>query len=85
MTAPTDRPIADATIENHRGLYVLRPQTAAALAWLQRNAAVDSWQWSAGGLCIDGAAYAGALVAGMIADGLTVIDAPDGPTDPAVH
>jgi hypothetical protein len=78
-------PIADATIESHRGLYVLRPQSPAALAWLQAHAAVDSWQWIAGGLCIDGATYARELVAGMEADGLTVIDAPGGASDPAVH
>ena len=85
MTAEPDRPIADATIENHRGLFILRPETPAALAWLQAHAAVESWQWIAGGLAIDGAAYARELVAGMEADGLTVIDAPGGPSEPAVH
>ena len=78
-------PIVDATIENSRGLFVLRPQSPAALAWLQAHAAVEPWQWIAGGLCIDGAAYARDLVAGMTADGLTVIDAPGGPSEPAVH
>jgi hypothetical protein len=85
MAADSDRPIADATIETHRGLFVLRPQTPAALAWLQAHAAVEAWQWIAGGLCIDGAAYARELVAGMTADGLTVVDAPGGPSEPAIH
>ena len=83
MTDPT--PIADATIENHAGLFVLRPQTPAALAWLQAHAAVEAWQWTAGGIAIDGAAYAGELVSAMRRDGLTVIAAPGGPSDPSVH
>ena len=85
MTPDPDRPIADATIETHLGLFILRPETAAARAWLQMHAVVEAWQWIAGGLAIDGAAYARDLVAGMTADGLTVIDAPGGPSAPAVH
>ena len=85
MTTHSDRPVPDATIEAHAGLFVLRPETPAALAWLQQHAAVEAWQWIAGGLCIDGAAYARDLVAGMTADGLTVIDAPAGPAEPAVR
>lgn len=79
MGQEDDRLIVDAMIANHAGLFVVHPQTARALAWLQRHAAAESWQWHDGGLVIDGASYARPLVEAMMVEGLTVTDAPAEP------
>ncbi len=54
----------DVAIENHGGIWMFRPETAAGRDWLQANAAAESWQWRAGGLAVE-ARYAAALVVAL--------------------
>ncbi len=61
---------SDVCIENHGSLFVFRPMTPAARAWIEENVSEESMWW-AGGLVVE-SRYARDLAAGMLADGLRV-------------
>jgi len=66
----TERKI-DVRVENHGTIFMIRPQTKAAEAWIEANVQTEGWQWMGKGLGVDHR-YAENLVAGMIENGLVV-------------
>ncbi len=79
MSGERRRP--DVTIENQRGLFLLRPQTDAGRAWLEANVRAEKWQWIDGALAIDGQEYMQPIVVAMIDAGLQLTNVQPGTTD----
>lgn len=61
----------DARADATGSVVVITPLTAIAREWINDNTESESWQWYAGGLCVDHR-YAESIVLGMRGDGLQV-------------
>lgn len=61
----------DVMVDRHGSIVGLSPMTATGRKWIEEHCQAESWQWLAGTLNVD-MRYAGDIVAGMQADGLTV-------------
>ena len=62
---------ADVSIENEGGIFMFRPLTRKAQAWVKANVPLESWQWFGGAFSVDHH-YAGQLAQGMKEDGLAI-------------
>jgi len=73
MTAiKTQMEAADVTIENARGLFLLRPETERGRLWLVEYGARTGWPWQHGAPAVDDQARATQMIAAMADAGLTV-------------
>jgi hypothetical protein len=61
----------DLTISSDGIIYLFHPESPAALAWLDDNVRLEGWQWLGRAFAVEHR-YVGALVDGMVADGLRV-------------
>ena len=66
----------DVAIENDRGVYLFRPETARGREWLKANVPGDSGQWQPAGWLVQGADKAQALATRLAEAGLEVAEAP---------
>lgn len=62
---------ADVKVDNSGSVVGLTPITPAAREWIAENCQAEPWQWLGETLNID-TRYAGAVLEGMQADGLTI-------------
>jgi hypothetical protein len=62
---------ADVIVENSSSIVSLTPITPAAREWIKENCQTEPWQWLGPTLNID-TRYAGNILEGMQADGLTI-------------
>ena len=61
----------DVMVDRHGSIVGLAPLTPAGREWIEAHCQTEPWQWLAGVLNVD-MRYAGDIVTGMQADGLTV-------------
>ncbi len=61
----------DVTVSGDGTVYLFTPETAVADAWLDDNVHLEDWQWLGRGFAVEHR-YLGALIEGMLADGLRV-------------
>jgi len=66
--------MADFTVENHGTIFLVRPLTAEARAWLDSNVVAEPYQWFGPALAVEHR-YIENLVEGMTAEGFEVDDA----------
>lgn len=59
----------DFEVENHGTIVMVRPVSEAAKAWVAENVGLESWQWFGDAFGCE-PRMAGALVEGMLDDGL---------------
>lgn len=71
MTTTHKAGVADYTVENHYGTYLLRPNNEVARDWLADNASEDA-QWRAGALFVGGQRYIRQIANKLIEDGFNV-------------
>jgi hypothetical protein len=62
---------ADVLVEAHGSLFLLRPLTPQAQAWVDAHVALEGWQWLGRAFAVEGR-YLSDLLTGMEGDGLTV-------------
>jgi len=65
----TEKQATDVLVENHGTIFMFRPQTEAAKAWVKEN--VQAEQWLGNGFAVE-PRYARDLAAGMLSAGLVV-------------
>lgn len=61
----------DVRVDAAGSIVVITPLTASGREWLDEHIESESWQWYAGGLCVDHR-YAANIVHGMRDDDLAV-------------
>ena len=61
----------DVQLDNSGSIVGLTPITPAAREWIKEHCQTEPWQWMGETLNVE-ARYAGSIVEGMQADGLTV-------------
>ena len=61
----------DVLVDNFGSVVGITPMTPAAQEWIDENCQTEGWQWLGATLNVE-PRYAGDIVAGMQADGLTV-------------
>ena len=71
VTIP-ERVQVDVTVINHGSIYVLHPQTPAGVEWVNENIGKDNGYQPQWPNVIVEPRYVGAIIEGMIADGLEV-------------
>ena len=64
-------PMPDVLVDNFGSVVGITPMTPAAQEWIDENCQTEGWQWLGATLNVE-PRYAGDIVAGMQADGLTV-------------
>jgi hypothetical protein len=62
---------ADFQLEDHLSVLRLTPLTQSARDWIDAHVAYEDWQMFGHGIVIE-PRYAGAILEGLVADGLTV-------------
>jgi hypothetical protein len=62
---------SDITVSGGGTVYLFTPETAVASAWLDDNVQLERWHWLGRGFGVEHR-YAGALIEGMLTDGLRV-------------
>jgi hypothetical protein len=61
----------DVLVHDHGTIFLLDPQTEEGKVWMRENCQAESWQWQGPCLAIEPRS-AGAIVEGMLEDGLVV-------------
>lgn len=67
----TKRARVDVSVEDEGSVVVLRLRTRAAERWVREHVEAESWQWLGHDLVVDWR-FVGALVQGLVEDGLRV-------------
>jgi hypothetical protein len=65
------QPVSDVSVSGGGTVYLFVPETEVAHAWLDDYVHLEGWQWLGRAFAVEHR-FAGALIEGMVADGLRV-------------